>query len=257
MRCGMGANSSSMLLGGWTVKWPTDLAHRLVVWLSQRRQSTRCRWLWFSGLFRPACCCGPPGAMRPVCFDALNGDAAKPTPAVVWHPASFPPPTSPPAPDMPNDSDSGDAPSSNASVRIPGRRTCQANCVWLSGKPSGALDPSICTGTRIKPATLMYGDLPIQHGERVRSANFPLAADLRTPHRLDYAGQKNKYKCTQLGCWRKGAPAPTGWGLECTLHAEVRLGGQLWRAGNFRVRQRSRAPPPPGYKIRKNLKRRI
>ena len=70
----------------------------------------------------------------------------------------------------------------------------------------------------------MYGDWFIQHGERVRSANSPLVPELCTQHRLDYAGHKNKYKCTHLGCWRKGVLTPTGEGLECTIHAELRVG---------------------------------
>ena len=36
------------------------------------------------------------------------------------------------------DSDSGTAPSSSAPSRRPGRRTCQAHCVWLAGKQVNA-----------------------------------------------------------------------------------------------------------------------
>ena len=70
----------------------------------------------------------------------------------------------------------------------------------------------------------MYDDWFVRQGDRVRGANFPLTAALCTHHRLDYADHKTKYKCTQLGCWGKGVPTPTGDGLEFALHAEVRLG---------------------------------
>ena len=125
-------------------------------------------------------------------------------------------------PDSLANSDSGSPASSDASLRLPGRRICQAHCIWLNGKQSDALHDTVCSGKNVKPSTLMYDDWFIQHGDRVRSANFPLVAELCAAHRLDYAGYKTKYKCTQLGCWRRGVPSPMGEGLECTLHAEVR-----------------------------------
>ena len=107
-------------------------------------------------------------------------------------------------------------------MRLPnvaGRRARQVHFVWLSGKQSSSLFPTPCTGKRAKPATLMYYDWFIQYGERVWSANFPVAAELCTQHRLDYADYKTKTKCTPLGRWSKGAPAPTKGVLECALHA--------------------------------------
>ena len=146
-------------------------------------------------------------------------------PPVIPMQSILPFPPAPMAPEPLGDSDPGNDTSSNPSIRLPGRRISQAHCVWLGGKPSDVLQDTLCQGGSVKPSTLMYDDWFIQHGERVRSANFPLVAELRTQHRLDYAGHKRKYKCTHLGCWRKVAPTPTGEGLECTLHAEVRLWG--------------------------------
>ena len=125
-------------------------------------------------------------------------------------------------PDSLANSDSGSPASSDASLRLPGRRICQAHCIWLNGKQSDVFHDTVCSGKNVKPSTLTYDDWFIQHGDRVRSANFPLVAELCAAHRLDYAGYKTKYKCTQLGCWRRGVPSPMGKGLECTLHAEVR-----------------------------------
>ena len=120
------------------------------------------------------------------------------------------------------ESDSGSRASSDASLRLPGRRICQARCFWLNGKQSDAVHDSARSGKNAKPSTLMRDDWFIQHGDRVRSANFPLVAELCAAHRLDYAGYKTKYKCTHLGCWGRGVPSPTGEGLECTLRVDVR-----------------------------------
>lgn len=90
------------------------------------------------------------------------------------------------------ESDSGTASCSNAPTHVLGRRACQSHCVWLSGRQTEALPPISRTGKRVKPSKLMYDDWFIQYGERVRSAKFPLAAELCAQHRLDYAEQKPK-----------------------------------------------------------------
>ena len=122
-----------------------------------------------------------------------------------------------------DESDTGAAASSNASTHVVGRRACQDLSVWLSGTQAAALFPTPCSGKRVKPATLMYDDWFIQSGERVRGANFPLAAELCTQHRLDYAERKTKTKCATFGCWSKGVPNPTKGVLECSLRASERL----------------------------------
>ena len=124
------------------------------------------------------------------------------------------------------DSDPGTATSSNAPGGLVGRRTCHAHCVWLAGKQTKALTPPPCEGKKIKPSTLMYDEWFIQHGDRVRNANFPLTAELCAQHRLGYADYKTKNKCTQIGCWNKGVLIPTGGGLGCALRAETKLVGK-------------------------------
>ena len=69
----------------------------------------------------------------------------------------------------------------------------------------------------------MYDDWFTQYGERVRSANFPLAAELRTQHLVGYAENKTKTKRTAIGRRSKGAPAPTKGVLEFDLQDEERL----------------------------------
>ena len=67
-------------------------------------------------------------------------------------------------------SDSGSV-SSNAPAVLAGRPICISHCLRPLGRQSGALRPTLCSGKRAKPATALYDDGLIQHGERVRNAN--------------------------------------------------------------------------------------
>ena len=81
-----------------------------------------------------------------VCARAFAWVPAIPTPPTKISAAFSPCPPTVSVPDYQEESDPGTASSSNSPGRVSGRRSCQAHCVWLSGKQASALLPAPAWG---------------------------------------------------------------------------------------------------------------